>query len=382
MFSFLTPGLTLVSVVAVWIAPFEAPYRSVDALALVLAAAAPLSLFLCRVAPLAALAATGVVVVVNAAAGFDIGFIQWPPWIAVFACFAVAGLRIRVAAIAIVVLAVAGYLIFDRGEVTGELVTGMVMCALIGAIAGDATRTRRAYARAVQDDLLRAHREQALVAERLLLEERSRLARELHDSLGHSMNVMVLQAGVGRRLFVENPRFAREALSSVETVGRGALEELDRMLRVLHPIEPGTSEEPLAPTLADLEALADRVRATGREVGVRSDRVDDLRLAPGGARALYRIVQEALTNAVRHTTAGQISVDIVQLANGIVVEVGNALEPGHEENSLHRPVPGRGLINMRERARLEGGEFEAGPVEGRFRVRATIPAVPTSGVSA
>jgi signal transduction histidine kinase len=206
-------------------------------------------------------------------------------------------------------------------------------------------------------------REKALAAERLLLTERTRLARELHDSLGHTVNVMVLQAGVGRRVFADNPTFAQQALGSIESVGRAALDELNRLLKVLQPDERGTPE-PFAPTVADLEHLVDRVRSTGRQVDLR---VGDVDLPSGTARAVYRIVQEALTNAVKHTSGGHIRVHVERTGREVRLEVVNDCERPPD------PVPGHGLVNMRERARLQGGEFEAGPVDGGFRVRATLP---------
>jgi signal transduction histidine kinase len=175
--------------------------------------------------------------------------------------------------------------------------------------------------------------------------------------------VMVLQAGVGRRVFADNPSFAREALVSIETVGRVALEELNRLLRVLQPDERG-APDPFSPTTTDLEQLVERVRATGREVQLRADVGA---LPEGTARAVYRIVQEALTNAVRHTPAGGIRVDVVRADGDVRLEVTN------ECDRPRAPVPGHGLVNMRERARLEGGVLEAGPVEGGFRVRAVLP---------
>jgi signal transduction histidine kinase len=176
---------------------------------------------------------------------------------------------------------------------------------------------------------------------------------------------MVMQAGVGRRVFGDNPGFAREALGSIETVGRTALDELDRLLRVLQPHERKARAGPFAPTVADLAELADRIRATGRPVELTADGVH---LSAGAARALYRIVQEALTNAVRHTAAGRIRVEVAQVADRVHLDVTN------EAPGLPDPVPGRGLVNMRERARLEGGDLEAGPVEGGFRVHAVLPA--------
>jgi signal transduction histidine kinase len=185
--------------------------------------------------------------------------------------------------------------------------------------------------------------------------------------------VIVLQAGVGRRVFGQNPDYAREALATIESVGRGALGELDRLLKVLQPDGRTTTQEPFAPTVGDLEQLVDQVRATGREVELRMD----AELSPDCVRTLYRIIQEALTNAVRHTSAGRIRVEVTRLGDEVQADVVN------EGDGFDRPVPGRGLVNMRERARLEGGELQAGPVEGGFRVRAVLPVrSATSGATA
>jgi signal transduction histidine kinase len=344
--------------------PSAAPYRPVGVVALVLALAASLGLLWRQVAPLVAMAACGLVVVVNAAAGFPIGLANWPTWIALFTCFAVGGRRLRATSTVMALLGVAGYLAFDRGDVNADVLTGIAMSFLIATIAGDATRSRKAHATAAEARLVHASRQSALEAERLLLQERGRLARELHDALGHTVNVMVLQAGVGRRVFTDNPAYAREALVCIETVGRGALDELDRLLRVLQPDERPAKVEPFAPTISDLHELAERIRATGRQVDLRTDGVE---VTANGARALYRIIQEALTNAVRHTSTGRIRVSVSRIGDEILLDVTN------EGRNFAEPVPGRGLVNMRERARLEGGQFEAGPVADGFRVRTVLP---------
>jgi signal transduction histidine kinase len=182
---------------------------------------------------------------------------------------------------------------------------------------------------------------------------------------------MVLQAGVGRRVFTDNPTFAKEALASIETVGRAALDELNRLLKVLQPDQRGTGE-PFAPTAADLEHLVQRIRSTGRQVELRADDID---LPASTARAVYRIVQEALTNAVKHTPTGGIRVQVERIGPDVRLEVVNECDRPPD------PVPGHGLVNMRERARLEGGELEAGPIDGGFRVRATLPVATTAVTS-
>jgi len=352
--------LAVVSIGFALATPTGPPYRSPDAVTLLLAAAGPLALLWRTTAPMVAQAGASLAVVATAVYGSPIGFLDWPAWIALFTCWAAGGRRLRIAATAVVLLGILAFVAFDRADPVGSL-PAIVMSTLIATVAGELSSRRT---RAVAEEARRAaeSREQALAAERLLLQERSRLARELHDSLGHTVNVMVLQAGVGRRVFADNPAYAQEALVSIETVGRGALEELNRLLRVLQPDD--RAAEPFAPTVADLQELAERIRATGREVELRADGVS---LPSAAARAVYRIVQEALTNAVRHTAAGRIRVEVAQLGPEVVLEVVNECGP------LPDPVPGHGLVNMRERARLEGGQLEAGPIDGGFRVHATLP---------
>ena len=200
--------------------------------------------------------------------------------------------------------------------------------------------------------------------DRLVLEERARLARELHDSLGHAVNVMVMQAGVGRHVFDEQPEFARQALEQVENVGRVALGELDAVLRVLRPMDGEQRAAPDPANLAGIDALCDRIRSTGREVDLR---VEPVALTPTAERAAYRIVQEALTNAARHSESGPIEVSITRDNGDAVITVHNTGKAFAVKGS------GRGLVNMRERAHLEGGELESGPVADGFLVRASLP---------
>src|SRR6185503_19272368 len=109
-------------------------------------------------------------------------------------------------------LSVAGYVVFTREPADPLTMAGILMCFLISIVAGDAAHTRRAFAAATEERVLGEARERAMLAERVLIEERVRLARELHDALGHAVNVMVMQAGVGRRVFADNPAFGHEAL--------------------------------------------------------------------------------------------------------------------------------------------------------------------------
>jgi len=357
----LAAGLAVLAVLQVLLVPVGPPYEPVTEGRLLLAVLGPAALLWRQTAPLVAQAGTSGTIVVNAAAGYPIGFLDWPAWIALFSCFDIGGRRVRAAATVLAALGIAGYVSFDRAAPMNQLPTiviHFVVAMVVGELSSRRTKAVVAEARRAAES-----REQALAAERLLLQERTRLARELHDSLGHTVNVMVLQAGVGRRVFADNPTFAQEALSSIETVGRAALDELNRLLKVLQPDERGTAE-PFAPTAADLENLVERIRSTGRQVDLRADGVD---LPASTARAVYRILQEALTNAARHTPTGGIRVQVERIGPDVRLEVVNDCDRPPD------PVPGHGLVNMRERARLEGGELEAGPIDGGFRVRATLP---------
>jgi signal transduction histidine kinase len=360
--AWLAGALAVASVAYLLALPAGGPYRPVSAGAVLLAVVGPLALLWRQTAPLVTQGCTSSVVVLNAAAGFPIGFLDWPAWIALFSCFDVGGRRVRTVAVLIAGLGIAGYAAFAPGSPTAQL-PGIVVHFLVATVVGDLS-SRRARAAAAEARRAAESREQALTAERLLLQERGRLARELHDSMGHTVNVMVLQAGVGRRVFADNPGYAQEALSSIEVTGRSALDELNRLLRVLQPDEAEQAAQPVAPTVKDLEELVDRIRATGRRVELRTEVSD---LTPGSARAVYRIVQEALTNAVKHTVTGTIRVEVQQTGPQVRLEVTNECVPSGNG------TPGHGLVNMRERARLEGGELEAGPVDGGFRVRAVLP---------
>jgi len=360
----LTGAVVVGSIVLSLIAAKGPPYRGVDAFGLAIAAASALCLIWRQVMLMAVLAITGTVVIVNAAVGYPVDAVQWPVWIGLFTCFAWYGWRRRALSLAIVGLGVAGYIVFDRGPVGAAQLVSITVSVLVATIVGDAARSRRARAAAIEARLRSEARERTMLADQMLAQERGRLARELHDALGHAVNVMVIQAGVGRRVFGDNPDFARDALKHIETVGREALEELDRLLRILG--EDGRSAiEPTEPTVSDVSDLVARLRSAGRDVTMSTSDVD---LTPSAARAMYRIIQEALTNALRHTTTGRISVSVRQTGVTVVID-------GHNEGlGFDVPVPGHGLINMRERARLEGGDLQAGPTGGGFQVRATLPA--------
>ncbi|KON73403.1 hypothetical protein M768_10705 [Cellulosimicrobium cellulans F16] len=220
--------------------------------------------------------------------------------------------------------------------------------------------------------------------------ERSRLARELHDSVGHALTVTTLQAAAAARLLDSDPAAARAALAAIEETGRTAMADLDHVLGLLRaeasPAEAGGPRAPVrspARTLADLDALLDDARRTGVDVHLARDDA----MLPDVPRAVsqeaYRVVQEALTNVLRHAPGEPVAVAVARGPGGaLVAEVRNPLKPG-----TRRQAPEgsgrerRGLAGMRERARLLRGEVAAGPTPdgGAWVVRATFPLAGSGG---
>jgi signal transduction histidine kinase len=202
-------------------------------------------------------------------------------------------------------------------------------------------------------------------------EERARIARELHDVISHNVSVMVLQAAAGADVFATHPERAREALGSIEAAGREALAELRRLLSVVQA--PAGEEPDLAPPpgLTRLPELVERVRATGLDVSVTVTG-DDRALSAGIDFSAYRIVQESLTNTLKHGHAATARVDLRFGEGMLEVEIVDDGTAAAQANA--RTGRGHGLIGMRERAAVFGGELQAGPRSGGgFAVRASIP---------
>ncbi|MFJ8843034.1 sensor histidine kinase [Streptomyces cyaneofuscatus] len=192
--------------------------------------------------------------------------------------------------------------------------------------------------------------------------ERNRMARELHDSIGHSLTVAVVQAGAARA--ADDPAFTERALAAIEETGRDALEDLERVLRVLR--ESGTPVS-RRPTLAEAERLLDSARSSGAKVDARVS--GDLGLVPAPvSREGYRILQESLTNVLRH--AGPVSVRVTITVDGgrLELEVANPLS-----GAAGLPGSGSGLRGIRERAALLGGKARTESREDEWRVSVSLP---------
>jgi len=239
----------------------------------------------------------------------------------------------------------------------------LVVCWLAGYIA----RQRRAYRTRLQQQ----------VAEVAVTEERLRIARELHDVVAHSLTVAAVQAGFAEYVFDRQPDQARSALAAIQTVTREALADMQRMLGALRRGGPGDAgqDAALAPAagLADLDRLV--AGTAGAGVRVQICQQGQVRAIPAGVDlSAFRIVQEALTNVVKHSGADSCQVSIDYADDGLAVEI---TDQGGENGRAAAGLaagPGHGIAGMAERVSLFGGEFHAGPRPGRgFRVAARLP---------
>jgi signal transduction histidine kinase len=254
------------------------------------------------------------------------------------------------------------------------LVFAIALCWVLGEFVG----ARRAYQSEVEArlHLLETERDQA--ARIAVGEERGRIARELHDVVAHAVSVMVVQADGASYAITSNPELAARALTTISETGRGALAELRRLLDVLRN-EDGDGEPRVPqPNAEALVELAERIRASGLAVNLDID--GDLGDLPAGVSlGVYRIVQESLTNALKHAGRGAKASVLVH-RNGDVMEIDVTDDGAGRANSLVTAsaaagVPGgNGLIGMRERAHVFGGTLDVGPgAGGGWRVHAKLP---------
>jgi signal transduction histidine kinase len=245
-----------------------------------------------------------------------------------------------------------------------------VSLLLAGAwVLGDRARVQRALTAELAERAARLEREQAAEARRAVAEERTRIARELHDVVAHHVSMMVVQAEAGPVAVERDPARAAGAFEAIAATGRQALVEMRRLLGVLRGDgEPAPSLAP-QPGLAQVPSLVEQVGRAGLEVELVVEG-QETPLPAGIDLSAYRIVQEALTNAIRHGGEGRARVLVRYGERDLDLRVWNEGRPAQGDGS----PSGRGLLGMQERAHLFGGELRAGPApEGGFTVHARLP---------
>ena len=354
-------------------------YRRGNALSITLALVAVVALLWRRTHPVAVVTVAFGVMAVHSLASFPGG---GPFFASIFALYSVAAYgspRAARTSLALVIAVQPLAMLTSRDpnfDTWGDAVVGVLIFTAVW-VWGDSRRLRRLQVEMIEERAVRAERERDEQARIAVTEERSRIAREMHDIVAHSVSVMVVQAGAARRLVDRDPAAAAEAAALVEATGREALREMRRVVGVLRsgtgaePPDRSAALEP-QPALSDIPALIDGYREAGLDVRLRVDG------EPSWARsgvdlAAYRIVQEALTNTIKHAGPARAEVRLAFERDALTVVVaddgrGPGFEPGRD---------GHGLVGMRERVAVYGGELEAGPqAEGGYRLRAKLPVVP------
>jgi signal transduction histidine kinase len=338
-----------------------------DALEVVVAALASLPLVVWRLAPIAVFVGTALA----SSLLFGVADPQGPPigpTVAVYLmAFSGDGSRRRTQLTLAVVAMMLAIHVVAGGILGAEILFGITVWG--GAwLAGDRTRLRRERMAELEERALRAEREAERGRRLAAAEERGRIARDLHDSAGHAINVILVHAGMGRLQTDRDPERAREAFATIEEVARETVGDIDQMVRVLREDASLAGEVEPPAGLASLEGLVEQHRAAGLDL-TSSIHGRPRQLPAGIDRGAYRIIQEALTNAARHGNANaRVQIDFGERELGVLVE--NVLIPGRPART---EGGGHGLVGMRERAALLGGSLEAGPREGRFEVRARLP---------
>jgi signal transduction histidine kinase len=244
------------------------------------------------------------------------------------------------------------------------VVSGLVVVAWV---IGLGWYRRFKHTAALEERALRAEHERETAARIAVAEERARIARELHDIVAHSVSIMVLQAGAVRTRLTADQNDEREALLAVERTGREALTEMRRLLGAMRADREAAELAP-QPGLGHLSELVAKVRASGLPVELRVEG-EPVTLPAGVDLSAYRIVQEGLTNALKHAGPAHAQVVLRYEDDGVEVEVADDGRGGGTAGAA-----GHGLVGMRERVKLFGGDFEAGPRNGGgFAVRARLP---------
>lgn len=304
-------------------------------------------------------------------------------WINVLTCAigaytAVMYSRFRMwAMVALLIAAVlAGIAFRDAEPVLPGWSSPAVVLLVAGVVAG-LVRLWQRQLTASRDRYAKLQEAQGEATRRAVDEERSRIAAELHDVVTHNVSVMVIQAGAARKVMDAAPERSKEALLAVEAGGRAAMAELRHVMGLLAAPDTGRAEttpvdglEP-QPGLGQLDALVERVRAAGTPVDVTVALPPDP-LPPGVDLAAYRVVQEALTNTIKHAPGAAASVTIGRTGDACLeIEV---VDTGGVRDAVRGQGNGRGLIGLRERLAVYGGELTAGPtLTGGYRITAEIP---------
>jgi signal transduction histidine kinase len=328
-----------------------------------------------RTNPVAVLVVSTAAAVAMSSLGYGEAGLPWAAMIAFYSVAAYARRQTRLVAFLVIAAAFATLLItnsssdFDKADVFANALAFAIVWIIGQGLRSRRERLAEAEARAAQ-----LERERDADARVAISDERRRIAQELHDVVAHAMSVIAVQSGMGAHVIDTQPEEAKKALQAIETTSRSALDELRRMLGVLR--EEGETGGALAPAprADDVQTLIETVRAAGVPVELHWDGMTADVMPPDSVLLnRYRILQEALTNVLKHAGAASVVINIVERVGETTIEV---VDDGRGLAALPKPsgAPvGHGLVGMRERVGLFGGVLQAGPRPGGgFRVFASL----------
>lgn len=279
-------------------------------------------------------------------------------------------------ALGIATAALIGLSLLVAGDAGAEDVSYNFLVFGVAWVLGENQRTRRAYTAELEDKAARLERSREEEAQRAVAQERARIAQELHDVVAHHVSTMVVQAEGGASVLDASPQQAAQAFEAISGAGRQAMADMRRVLGVLREGDGGAGARSPQPGLNAVGDLVEGVRRAGLPVELRVEG-RPRPLAPGLDLSAYRIVQEALTNALRHARAGRATVTVRYAEDDLELEVaddGQGPPPGLAEGT---GIDGHGLVGMRERVALFGGSLELGERDGGgFAVIAHLPTGP------
>jgi signal transduction histidine kinase len=369
-------GLTAVGFAALRFADAPAGGRAADGLAYVLAAVISLPLAVRRWSPLGVLAVVMAGSLVYASRGYpEVSVDFFGPAIAYYTVASQTPRRTAILAAAFVWAAVAVSLVIsplDGNDEATALTSAVVILAIW--LFGDSVRQRREYASQLETRTRELADARTELAEQAVIQERVRIARDLHDVVAHNISSLVVQASVARDAIGTNQDAAVAAIENVQSLSRGALGEIRQLLGVLRHTDEGPARSAPAPGLADIAGLVAQAQAGGISVET-SIELPASPLPASVDLAAYRIIQEALTNVMKHAAGSAARVSVQNTPEGLEIEIINDTTVGPGNEASERPGgSGLGIVGMRERVALLGGSFSAGPREvGGFRVAALLP---------
>lgn len=359
--------------------PHAHPYRALDVLGVLLVLAGGMALLGQRRFPASALLVTASVSVALSSAGY----VSESPFGSVGLSVPTAGAGVALYALSLRQGRPRSVIMLTAALVVGLVVVIVLPGTSVGAVVavvlamgiawalGDAQRARRAHTESLRARAERLEREQHVLAEIAVAQERARIARELHDVVAHHLSLMIVNAAAADRQLERSPAVARGILTELVGTGQAAVTEMRRLLTVLRSDDDPWQDRHPQPTFASLDELVDTFRAAGLVVDL-TRRGPSRPLAAGLDLTAYRVVQESLTNTLRHAGTGtRVSLDVEFSEEALVLRIRDD-GVGTPADAASRGS-GHGLIGMRERINLVRGELATGPVEGGFLVSASLP---------